>query len=203
VLRRSIEVATLSILFLLISFFLQAEAQADGASPTETIKTKVDEIISSLHRESLTADNKWKIISDRIKDSFDFRSMSQSLLETHWDKASPEEKRLCVEYFSQYLETIYRKHIESHTNHSVRYAGESINGKNAVVNTFIIGDSDEIPVSYKMRQNNGEWTVYDVLINEVSLMDSHRSVLSSILQSEGIEGLFRTLQNTNLKYKDD
>ena len=54
-----------------------------------------------------------------------------------------------------------------------------------------------------MRQNNDEWTVYDMLINEVSLMDSHRSVLSSILQSEGIEGLFRTLQNTNLKYKDD
>ena len=195
--------STLSKLFLLISFFLQAEAQAGGASPTETIKINVDEIISILQKESLTADNKWKIISDRINDSFDFRSMSQSLLETHWDKASPEEKRRCAEYFSQYLEANYREHIESHTNHSVRYAGESINGKNAVVNTVIIGDSDEIPVSYKMRQNNGEWAVYDVLINEVSLMDSHRAVLSSILQSEGIEGLFRTLQNTNLKYKDD
>ena len=194
---------TLSILFLLISLFLQVEAQADGASPTETIKTKVDEIISILHRESLNADSKWKIISDKINDSFDFRSMSQSLLETHWDKASPEEKRLCAEYFSQYLEANYREHIESHKNHSVQYVGESINGKDAVVNTVIIGDSDEIPVSYKMRQNNDEWTVYDMLINEVSLMDSHRSVLSSILQSEGIEGLFRSLQNTNLKYKDD
>lgn len=194
---------TLTKLFLLISFFLQAETQASSASPTETVKTKVDEIISILQQESLTADSKWKIISDKINDSFDFRSMSQSLLETHWDKASPEEKRRCAEYFSQYLKANYREHIESHTNHSVRYAGESINGKNAVVHTFIIGDSDEIPVSYKMRQNNGKWTAYDMLVNEVSLMDSHRSVLSGILQSEGIEGVLKALKNTNLKYKAD
>jgi phospholipid transport system substrate-binding protein len=195
--------SALSIYLILISLFLQPDAQAGITSPTETIKATVDEIISVLHMETLTTGSKWQTISDTIKDSFDFRSMSQSLMETHWNKASPEEKRLCAEYFAQYLETIYRIQIESYTNQSVRYAGESINGKNAVVNTFIITDSAEIPVSYKMRLNDGEWAVYDMLINKVSLMDNHRAVLYSIIQSEGIEGLIRELQGRILKYKND
>jgi phospholipid transport system substrate-binding protein len=195
--------SALSIYLILISLFIQSDAHAAATSPTEVIKTTVDKIISVLRIETLTTDSKWELVSKIIKDNFDFRSMSQSLLETRWDEASAEEKRQCAEYFAQYLETVYRIRIESYTNQSVRYAKESINGKNAVVNTFIVTDSTEIPISYKMRLNDGMWTVYDMLIDEVSLMDSHRSVLSSIIQSEGIEGLLRELQRRNLKYKND
>jgi phospholipid transport system substrate-binding protein len=195
--------SALSIPLTLILLFLQLDSRADSVSPTNVIKAEVDQIISVLRTETLTADSKWQRISEIIKDNFDFRSMSQSLLETHWDKASPEEKRRCAEYFAQYLENVYRTRIESYTNQSVRYTGESITGKNAVVNTIIITDSSETPVSYKMRLNNGEWTVYDMLIDEVSLMDSHRNVLYSIIQTEGIEGLLRDLQERDLKYKDN
>jgi phospholipid transport system substrate-binding protein len=195
--------SALSVPLTLILLFLQLDARADSTSPSKVVKAEVDQIISVLRTETLTTDGKWQRISKIIKDNFDFRSMSQSLLETHWDKASTEEKRRCAEYFAQYLEKIYRTRIESHTNQSVRYAGESIEGKSAVVDTFIVADSAEIPVSYKMRLNDDKWTVYDMLIDEVSLMDSHRNVLSSIIQSEGIDGLLRELQGRNLKYKNN
>lgn len=74
--------------------------------------------------------------------------MSQSLMETHWNKASPEEKRRCAEYFAGFLESVYQERIESYTNQSVIYAGEVIKGKEAVVNTFIVAESAKMPVSH-------------------------------------------------------
>lgn len=193
--------SALSISLVLILLFFQTEAQAEAATPTMVVKAAMDEIISVLRNEALTTNSKWQQIKKSIEDNFDFRSMSQSLLETHWDKASPEEKSLCAEYFAQYLESVYRARIESYTNQSILYAGEVITGEYAVVNTFIVADSSELPVSYKMRLNDGEWTVYDMLIDEVSLMDSHRNVLYYIIQSEGMEGLLRDLQRKILKYE--
>jgi phospholipid transport system substrate-binding protein len=195
--------SALSTSLILVLLFLQPGAQADATSPTKVIKTTVDEIFSVLRIETLTSVGKWQLISKIIKDKFDFRSMSQNLLEIHWDKASTEEKRRCADYFAQYLESVYRSQIESYTNQSVRYAGESIKDEYAVVNTFIVADSDEISVSYRMRLNDGEWTVYDMQIDGESLMDSHRNVLYSIIQAEGMKGLLRELKARNLKYKND
>jgi len=52
-----------------------------------------------------------------------------------------------------------------------------------------------------MRMNDDEWSAYDMTIDGVSLMDSHRIVLYNILQSEGIEGLIGDLQRKILEYK--
>lgn len=185
----------------IILLFLQADVQAETATPTTVVKAAMDEIISVLRNDTLTTDGKWQQISQSIKDNFDFRSMSQDLLATHWDSASPKEKKLCAEYFAQYLESVYRDRIESYTNQSIVYVDEVVTGDDAIVNTLIVAESAEIPVSYKMRMNEGQWTVYDMLIDEISLMDSHRFVLYSIIQSEGMGGLLIDLQRKISKYK--
>jgi phospholipid transport system substrate-binding protein len=174
---------------------------ANTPTPTQVIKTAVEQVISVLQEKDGVVDERWQRISLIIARNFDFQSMSQSVLATHWKKATPEEQRQFADYFSQYLENVYRSRIESYSNQAVRYTGESVKDNKAIVNTFIVTDTAEIPVTYKLKLDNGKWAAYDMLIEEVSLVNSYRTTFSSIVQSEGMDGLLNDLQRKIAKYK--
>ena len=133
--------------FILISLVSASLLAEDFTNPTARVKDSVGKVISILKDETLERELRWKSIGNVINQSFDFRSMSQSILATNWRTATPAEREKFVEFFSQYLEETYRTKIEAYTNQKVEYIGETINGKRAVVETLIITDNTEIPVN--------------------------------------------------------
>ncbi len=171
------------------------------ATPTMRVKDSVDKVIEILKDQSLDRNARWDRIGIVINDSFDFRTMSQSVLATNWEKATPEERERFVEYFSQYLEDTYRTKIESYSNQQVLYLKETINGKRAQVDTVIVTDTTEIPVNYKLKNNDGEWYAYDVVIEGVSLVNNYRSTFSTIVKNEGMDGLLNDIQRRIDNYK--
>jgi phospholipid transport system substrate-binding protein len=123
------------------------------------------------------------------------------VLATNWQQASPEEKRQFIEYFSQYLEDVYRERIETYTNQHVEYLQEQVTGDRAVVDTVIVTDNTQIPVTYRLKNNDGEWYAYDVVIENVSLVSNYRSTFAAIVDSQGINGLLDDLQSKIAAYK--
>ncbi len=170
-------------------------------SPTETVREAVDEITQILKDSSLAREEKWQRVGVIIDKRFDFRSMSQSVLATNWQRATAEEKRRFVEYFSQYLEDTYRTKIESYTNQRVEYLNETIQDDRALVDTVIVTDANRIPINYRLRIDEGEWYAYDVVIEGVSLVNNYRSTFSAIVKTEGIDGLLVDLQSRIDTYK--
>lgn len=187
--------------YVLLTILSVAVVAADFSSPTSRVKDSVDKVITILKDKSLEREASWTQIGIVINDSFDFRSMSQSVLATNWKKATPEERQQFVVFFSQYLEDTYRTKIEAYTNQKVEYVGETIRGKRAVVETLIITDSTEIPVNYKLKNNDGNWFAYDVVIEGVSLVNNYRSTFSAIVKNDGMDGLLSDIQSRINKYK--
>ncbi len=170
--------------------------------PMARVKDSVDRVITVLQDESLDRETQWNRIGAVINDSFDFRSMSQSVLATNWKKATPEERKRFVEFFSQYLEETYRTKIESYSNQRVEYLAETVRGKRAVVETVIVTDSTQIPVNYKLKNNNGEWYAYDVVIEGVSLVSNYRSTFAAIVNNDGMDGLLNDIQDRIRRHKE-
>lgn len=187
--------------FLFLLVFSASVLAAAFTNPTARVKDSVDRVISVLKDKSLDRETRWDKIGVVINESFDFRSMSQSVLATNWKKATPEERQRFVEFFSQYLEDTYRSKIESYTNQKIEFVGETIRGKRAVVETLIVTDSTEIPVNYKLKNNDGEWFAYDVVIEGVSLVNNYRSTFAAIVNNDGMNGLIDDIQTRINKYK--
>jgi phospholipid transport system substrate-binding protein len=187
--------------YVLLSLISLNVIAAEFSSPTSRVKDSVDRVITVLKDKSLDRQTRWDKIGIVINDSFDFRSMSQSILATNWKAASPEERQQFVVFFSQYLEDTYRTKIEAYTNQKVEYVGETIRGKRAVVETMIITDSTQIPVNYKLKNNDGNWFAYDVVIEGVSLVSNYRSTFSAIVKNDGMDGLLTDIQSRINKYK--
>ena len=183
---------------ILISFNVMA---ADFSTPTARVKDSVDRVITILKDQTLDRDAKWEQIATVIRQGFDFRSMSQSVLATNWRKASPEEQERFTEFFSQYIEETYRAKIEAYTDETVEYRKETIKGNRAVVETVIVTSSTEIPVNFKLRQDDGQWYAYDVVIEGISLVSNYRATFAAIVKNEGMDGLLNNIQKRIDKYK--
>jgi len=181
---------------------LTAAAFAQAApSPTETVKEAVSQVLEILRKEGLSREQRWGEIGRIINTRFDFRSMSQSVLATNWREATAEEKRQFVEYFSQYLEDTYRNKIEAYTNQRIEYVSEQVRKDRAIVDTEIVTDQARIPVTYRLKNNDGEWFAYDVVIEGVSLVSNYRSTFSAIIKAEGMDGLLTDLEGRIANYK--
>ena len=185
-----------NILFvLMIGFTLAFTATSyAGNTPTDDVRTAVDAILVILKNEQLDKQEKRAQMSDIIIKRFDFRAMSQRTLATNWKKTTDEEKDQFVELFSQLIENSYVGKLESYTNERVDYPGEKVSGRKAVVETLIISSSADIPVDYRLYEKDGQWLVYDVIIEGVSLISNYRSSYQEIMKKEGFDGLLAKMQ---------
>ena len=196
-LRRASRALVIGVLTLLLIM----PALAAPPTPTETVKSAIDQVFAALKSGGASREQRWASIGAIISDRFDFRRMSQSVLETNWQEATSEEKRQFVEYFSQYLEDTYRTKIESFTDQHVEYIAEQVRKDRATVDTTLITKEKRIPITYRLKDNKGQWVCYDVVLEGVSLVNNYRSTFSAIVKAGGMDGLLTDLEGRIADYK--
>jgi phospholipid transport system substrate-binding protein len=175
---------------------------AISIGPTQKVKTIVAKAVLVLKTDNNTQNEKWGAIGAIIDESFDFRSMSQSLLSEEWKIASTEERRLFVSFFSQYLEDTYRNKLILTKNQSMKILDEQVRKERAVVETQISSGDKIVQVTYRLKNNSGDWFIYDVLIAGVSVVNDARDMFEAIVKAEGIDGLKDDLKNRVNIYKE-
>ena len=190
------------LLFVFLMFLSGNLVAADYSTPMGRVKDTTDRVIRILKDESLDRESRWNQIAALIYEGFDFRSMSQSVLATQWRRATEEERRKFTEFFSQYIEATYRSKIEAYSDQEIIYKDEIIRGNLGVVETVIIAGETEIPVNYKLKNNDGNWYAYDVVIEGVSLVANYRSTFAAIVKNEGMQGLMNNIQRRIERYKE-
>ena len=162
---------------------------AASGGPTQQLSKSITAIIGLLKDKTLDKADRRQKIAELIYQRFDFRAMSQRALATNWRRASGAERQRFVDRFSKLILESYIGRIEAYTDERINYVGERIKGRRALVSTVIVSNVD-IPIRYKLHLNkDGKWRVYDVVVEEVSLIRTFRSSYRDIVKREGVQGL--------------
>ncbi|NOY54285.1 MAG: ABC transporter substrate-binding protein [Deltaproteobacteria bacterium] len=183
---------TLSIV--LVLFFCCRIAEAADPSPLTQMKGTVDAVIGILKQKDLDRDVRRAALRKVIRKRFDFHSMSQRTLAMNWRKATPGQQEQFVKLFTELLEATYIGRIETYHNERVVYDKERIRKKKAIVETHIITPSVKIPITYRLHLRGGQWRVYDVVVEEVSLIRNFRSSYRDIVKQEGFPALLLKME---------
>lgn len=169
-----------------------------AVSPTQQLQTGVEKIFDLLNDKKIPGEERNQKIEEIVRDQFDFNVMSQWILGIHWRKAAAEEREKFKELFTQLLEATYKGRIDEYaaeyTDERVEYTGERIVDGRALVDTFVVTSAQKIPISYKLIQQGGDWKIYDVVIEGVSLVSNYRSTYDEIVRKEGLKGLFARME---------
>ncbi len=166
-------------------------AIASDTTPTAQLRGTIDNVLEVLGTD---VEDKPAQIAEVIKPRFDFEKMAQLTLHKHWDSQSPEDKKEFVRLFSKILEKTYITKISLYSSPKVEYVRERQRGGKAEVDTNVIVNGSAIKVCYRMYQTGGEWKIYDVNVEGVSLVRNYRNQLTGILKTNSFTNLLNTLE---------
>ena len=185
-------------LIIILTLFVFAIPVYAGA-PLDTVKVNVNNVLDVLRNPKLKAESAKEIKKDKLriiyKTMFDENEFSRRTLSRNWSKLNPAEQVEFVKLFEQVLEKSYADKILDYTNEKVEFTKDEMKSDTqAEVQTKIITASKEIPIFYRMILKDGKWKVYDVVVENVSLVQNYRTQFNDILSKNTPEQLLETLR---------
>jgi phospholipid transport system substrate-binding protein len=170
---------------------------AFAGAPTDQTKQTVDKVLMIINDPNLKAkqQERREQLRQIIFARFDFTEMAKRSLGPHWARRSPEEQQDFVRVFTGLLENAYVEQIESANGDKVVYGREQMDGDTAVVSTKVITKKgEEVAITYKLHPVGGDWKVYDVVVEDISLVNNYRSQFNRVLANASFDELMRRLQ---------
>ncbi len=178
---------------------LASLTSANAGAPLDLVRTTVDRAIQILKDPKLSSPDKKKERVDRLREAlaavFDYEEMAKRALGPHWRQRTPAEQEEFVKLFRDFLERVYSEKIGLYGGEKVRFGREVMDSEFAQVESTIIQPKgEEIAVVYKLRQVNGQWKVYDAIVENISIVNNYRSQFDRVISSSSYEELVKRLR---------
>jgi phospholipid transport system substrate-binding protein len=190
------------IIALLCAALLSVAFSAGAAdAPDALIKQTADEVLSIIRT---TKDKKAlrELAERKVLPHFDFRTMTQLAVGKHWREATPAQQKSLEDAFRTLLVNTYTASLSvastGKENVEVKPADAKSGGDDMVVRTVVrTPNRPPIPVDYRMKKGADGWKVYDVIVENLSLVTNYRSSFASEIGRSGIDGLVKALETKN------
>ena len=178
---------------------------AQSVTPPEALARSVtDEVLAVLRADKdIQAGNRKKVIDlveKKVLPHFNFVRMTQLAAGRHWRQASPEQQKSLVEEFRSLLVQTYAATFTAYRDQQVEYRPLRMqpDDTEVVVKSLINQPGGKpVTVDYKMEKSSTGWKVYDVVVADLSLVQSYRGTFSTEVQKGGIDGLVKALAEKN------
>ena len=167
-----------------------------ASSPTDALRAYTDQVLRVLEDGSLKPPERRGAVRKLALDAFDFAETAKRALARHWPARTPTEREEFVRLFGDLLERTYIARIDEYGGERIRYVGETVDGEFAAVRARIVTrKGTEVAVESRMLHRGERWLVYDVLIENVSLVANYRAQFDRIVRTTSYDELVRRLRH--------
>src|SRR5262245_33605483 len=170
-------------------------------SPLELTRSAISQVTAVLENptykgevhQQMRITQVWKI----IEPYFDLDELAKRTLGVHWNERTDEERREFVRLFTALIEKIYSSTLTRYTSDvQISVDQQRIDGNFAEVDTQLINPAlgKTIPIQYRLHQVEGTWRIYDVVIENVSMVQNYRTQFNRIITQSSYADLVRSIK---------
>ena len=167
--------------------------------PLTTIEGHVNSVLKILRDPALKGEATKKTKKEKIRTisekMFDFTELSKRTLGPNWKNLNTEQQKEFITLYRDILEDAYMDRIMAYKDEKVIFQKETmLTDETAEVQSSIITKTVETPINYRLILKGGEWKVYDVVIEGVSLIKNYRTQFREIMANKSPEELLKVLR---------
>ncbi len=170
-----------------------------AGEPTDEIRTAIDKGLAVLNDDSLKADGKnghMEQLREIVRPLFNFEEMARRSLGRHWRDMTPDDRSEFVAVFTDLLEATYAAKIDLYKGGEVSFVREVVDEDYARVDSKIKDNKGtDYSVSYKLLREDGDWRIYDVVVENVSLINNYRAQFGRIIRKSSTKDLVEKIRN--------
>lgn len=183
----------ISLTLVLGGLSLSSSALAAPSSASRFLKTKQTEVAGYVRKSQ---DDKLK---SAMKGMLDYEELSKRALASEWDKHSKKEREAFVALLKKLVERNYEDNIRSTLDYKVNYVREKKKSDEVIVFTVAKSKkqrrSPSISIDYRLKQEDGNWLIFDIITDGVSLVNNYRQQFRRILRKDGWDGLMDRMRS--------
>lgn len=180
-------------------------AQAAEMAPDVLVRETSQDVLAIVKKDKdIQAGDKKKIhelVDAKVLPHFDFNLMTRYALGKYWRQASPAQQEALVKEFRILLVRTYSSSLSTYKNQTIDYKPLRMQPSDTDVTVKTVvkqpGGQPPIPIDYSLQKNPDGWKVYDVVVDNISLVTNYRSSFANEIRQSGIDGLIKTLADKN------
>jgi phospholipid transport system substrate-binding protein len=193
----------IGMIMLLCGLSVQALAASDEEI-VEHMRGAVDAVLERVSAQRAELEANPQLIHESVADIvtayFDFNAMTRSAMGRYWPRAQDGQKAEVEAEFSELLIRTYGSAIFKYSGKPIAYKPVrwSSDRKRVLVPTVVETVAGApVPIEYKLHEVDGVWRVYDVEIENISLVSNYRSTFTNEIRNSGVDGLIVKLKDRN------
>jgi phospholipid transport system substrate-binding protein len=175
--------------------------RALAGEPTVQLSATINEFVTILVNTpvaELQASGLPQKALNLIYDRFDFSEMTKRALGSHWKTLGQNEQHEFVDAFTQKLLMAYGRTVRASGDEKIQFKRETLDGKFARVETKVVsGNGEELPIDYQLQENNGQWKVYDMVIDQISIVNNYRAQFERVIAKSSLKELLVRMKQQN------
>jgi phospholipid transport system substrate-binding protein len=168
---------------------------AAAGAPTDTVKEYTDAVVKTLEDHSLKPADRRAAVRKLASEAFDVQETARRALGPHWQQRTPAEREEFVGLFADLLERTYIAKIDLYGGERLKFTEEKIDGDLATVRGKVTTkQGTDVPVEARMNKKGDRWLIYDVAIENISLISNYRAQFDRIIRTSSFGELVKRLR---------
>jgi phospholipid transport system substrate-binding protein len=171
-------------------------AMAD-TDPMDTVKTTVNQVLDVLRNRSTSPAERGRQLITTVNGKFDFADMARSTLGYHWRDLTEAQQSEFIPLFTSFMEDAYLSKIEGYSGQTIEFKGENRTEPGyAQVNSLVVqpNGAEPIHLDYQLKQDGGDWKVYDVAVDNISITENYANQFNRVIQNQGYDALVKAMR---------
>ncbi len=196
--RRMAKLFAIALMVVMAAAIL-VESPAWADDPGTVVQNTVNQALKVLRDKQTPLAQRQEQLRQLVASAFDFTDMGKSALGYHWRQLSPEQQKEFTDVFVSFIEDSYLSKISDYKgpDYQVQFLGSRMEGSDyAQVNTDIIRSGKEpIHINYRLEKKGGDWKVYDVTVDAISIIANYRNQFNRVMNNQGYATLIADLKS--------
>ena len=198
----------LSVCSLLLTLVMGCQAAAYPADPYALVTEAANKTFGRLNKDQARIraepDYLRQVIREELMPYVDNKFASFKVIGSNIKDTSPEQRERFTQAFTNYIISTYADALAKYDNQKIKVESAKPVGDEKItsVNVAVLDPGKpDINVIFKLRQNNktGEWKVFDMVAEGISLLSSKQSELGGMIRDKGIDAVSQMLEEHNSK----
>jgi phospholipid transport system substrate-binding protein len=188
---------TAAAILMLTTFYTFGPIAAEGQSDAQTATQQfVNQALEILRDQQKSVVEKRRELRPLMEARFDSTEMAKSTLGYHWRSLSAEQRASFTQVFKDFIEAAYLDKVQDYSGQQVQFGqSRSLGQGYSEVDTKIVQPGKEpVPVTYLLQQTGDGWKVYDVTVDNISIIANYRNQFNRIINEQGFPKLMADLR---------
>jgi phospholipid transport system substrate-binding protein len=174
--------------------------EAGSNSPIRVIERYTAELremvgLNERKQKGIKDEEKERKVQAKVREFFDFPTLARLSLGPKWKRITPTQQREYSTLFVELVENSYiRRSRDLVGNYDLSFTKEEISGHRAKVTCRVARKDADIDILYELHRKDGNWMIFNIVLDNVDLIQNYESQFNQIIQQRGWDRLIRLMR---------